>query len=87
MMNFRALKFVPAINSTSKYHVSHYTYHIIEVYLCSGEVLLSLKLQSDGVIGRKVHGVDDSDGSSQFVQSICNEIFTHTDSSTHLILG
>ena len=56
-------------------------------YLCSRKFFLSLKLQSDGVIGREVHGVNNSHCSSKLVKSVSNDLFTHANSSTNLGLG
>ena len=54
------------------------------VNLCASEVLATLKLQSDGVMRRKAHWVDDGHRSPQLVQGVVDDVITHTHPRIHL---
>ena len=56
------------------------------LHLCSCQFLISLKLESDRVVGWEVHGVDNGHCSPQLVQGITNHLLTQAHTSLHLVL-
>ena len=70
-----------ATNTVEHCPVESYTLH-----LCSCQFLISLKLESDRVVGWEVHGVDNGHCSPQLVQGITNHLLTQAHTSLHLVL-